>query len=100
MEGARDTATGLGSDGERVAESANNAGHAFGQFASSVHGAQTASDNLNKNLKITGSTLATTSQAITTLGAALMQGTMAVNAMISIFKIWDNENLSTGEKIL
>lgn len=100
MEGARDTAIGLGSDGERVAESANEAGHAFGRFAASVHDAQSASDNLNKNLKITGSTLATTSQAITTLGAALMQGTMAVNAVKSIFNILNNENLSTGEQIL
>lgn len=76
------------------------AGEQFFKTGETLEEARQKAEQLKAALDSIKAASATVGQSLTTIGGAMMQLTMALNAIKSIGSIWSNEDISTGEKLL
>ena len=85
---------------DNVRRAGQAAGKQFGNAALAEEEARQKAEQLKAALDSVKATSATVGQSIATIGGAMMQFTMALNAIKSIGSIWSNDDISTGEKLL
>ena len=76
------------------------AGEQFGNAALAEEEARQKAEQLKAALDSVKATSATVGQSIATIGGAMMQLSMGINAAISIGRIWSNDDISVGEKLV
>lgn len=76
------------------------AGEQFFKTGETLEEARQKAEQLKAALDSIKAASATVGQSLATIGGAMMQLTMALNAIKSIGSIWSNEDISTGEKLL